>query len=112
MSQARNTFHQIEHYKTFHGFEESDPRELLFHDPNQLKTEIITCGGLSPRLNNIIKGLVKTLEGDYGVTNMVVGHWNNFFTHIPINLATQERRMVDLDESLWRESSAPHNRRN
>ena len=29
--------------------------------------------------------------------NMVVGHWNNFFTHIPINQATEERRMVDLD---------------
>ena len=39
--------------------------------------------------------------GMAGKTNMVVGHWNNFFTHIPISLATQERRMVDLDGALW-----------
>ena len=33
-------------------------------------------------------------------TNMVVGHWNNFFTPNTINHATQERRMIDLDGSL------------
>ena len=69
--QAENTFHQIQHCKTFPGFEKSGPRELLFHDPNQLKTEIITFCCLSPRLNNVIKGLVKTLEGDSGVINIV-----------------------------------------
>lgn len=35
-----------------------------------------------------------------GKTNIVVGNWNNFFTHIPINQATEDRRMVDLDGSL------------
>ena len=70
-SQAKNIIHQIEHCKTFPGFEKAGPRELLFHDPNQVKAGIITCGGLCPGLNNVIKGLVKTLEGDYGVTNIV-----------------------------------------
>ena len=70
-SQVKNILHQIEHCKTFPGFEKAGPRELLFHDPKQLKAGIITCGGLCPGLNNVIKGLVKTLEGDYGVTNIV-----------------------------------------
>ena len=37
-----------------------------------------------------------------GKTNLVIGYWNNFFTHVPIHLATKERRMVDLDSALWR----------
>ena len=40
--------------------------------------------------------------GMAGKTNMVVGHWNNFFTHVPISLATTERKMVDIKGSLWR----------
>lgn len=37
-----------------------------------------------------------------GKTNLVVGHWNNFFTHIPIPLATLERKKIDLDGALWK----------
>ena len=37
-----------------------------------------------------------------GKTNLVIGYWNNFFTHVPIHLATKERRMVELDSALWR----------
>ena len=40
--------------------------------------------------------------GMSGKTNLVIGYWNNFFTHVPIKLATKERRMVDLDSALWR----------
>ena len=70
-SQVKNILHQIKYCKTFPGFEKAGPRELLFHDPKELKAGIITCGGLCPGLNNVIKGLVKTLEGDYGVTDIV-----------------------------------------
>ena len=40
--------------------------------------------------------------GMAGKTDVVIGHWNNFFTHVPIALATQQRRMVDLDGALWK----------
>ena len=40
--------------------------------------------------------------GMSGKTNLVIGYWNNFFTHVPIHLATKERRLVDLDSALWR----------
>jgi 6-phosphofructokinase 1 len=36
-----------------------------------------------------------------GKTNILIGHWNNFFTHVPIHLATKHRRLIDLDEVLW-----------
>ena len=40
--------------------------------------------------------------GMSGKTNLVIGYWNNFFTHVPIQLATRERRIVELDSALWR----------
>ena len=40
--------------------------------------------------------------GMSGKTNLVIGYWNNFFTHVPIHLATKERRMVELGSALWR----------
>ena len=40
--------------------------------------------------------------GMSGKTNLVIGYWNNFFPHVPIHLATKERRMVELDSALWR----------
>ena len=40
--------------------------------------------------------------GMSGKTNLVIGYWNNFFTHVPIQLATRERRTVELDSALWR----------
>ncbi|MDR2579971.1 MAG: ATP-dependent 6-phosphofructokinase [Fibromonadaceae bacterium] len=43
------------------------PRKKIFHDPAQARVAIITCGGLCPGLNNVIKGLVEVLTYDYGV---------------------------------------------
>ena len=37
-----------------------------------------------------------------GKTSIVIGHWNNYFTHVPINLATHERQKLDLDGALWK----------
>jgi 6-phosphofructokinase 1 len=39
--------------------------------------------------------------GMAGRTNMVVGSWNHRFTHVPIALATCERKKIDPDGFLW-----------
>jgi 6-phosphofructokinase 1 len=39
--------------------------------------------------------------GMSGRTNMVVGLWNNQFTHVPIALATSARKKVDPEGWLW-----------
>jgi 6-phosphofructokinase 1 len=36
-----------------------------------------------------------------GCTDMVVGHWNSQFTHVPIALATRERKKIDVNSDLW-----------
>jgi 6-phosphofructokinase 1 len=39
--------------------------------------------------------------GMSGRTNMVVGLWNNQFTHVPIALATSARKKIDPEGWLW-----------
>ena len=36
-----------------------------------------------------------------GHTDMVVGHWNEKFTYVPIALATRQRKTIDLKGQLW-----------
>ncbi|MEN9432499.1 MAG: hypothetical protein RLZZ422_88 [Pseudomonadota bacterium] len=42
------------------------PRELLFFNPSEVKAAIVTCGGLCPGLNAVIRGLVMQLWHLYG----------------------------------------------
>ena len=37
-----------------------------------------------------------------GRTDMVVGHWSDNFTHVPIALAVRERKKIDPNGALWR----------
>ena len=37
-----------------------------------------------------------------GCTDMVVGHWNESFTHVPIPMAVRERKKIDINGPLWR----------
>lgn len=39
--------------------------------------------------------------GMCGKTNMVVGHWNNEFTHVPIPQAVSKRKQIDPHSRLW-----------
>jgi 6-phosphofructokinase 1 len=50
-------------------FQKAGPRQKLFHTPFSTRAAIITCGGLCPGLNNVIKGLVESLS-EYGVEDI------------------------------------------
>jgi 6-phosphofructokinase 1 len=54
------------------AFELAGPRHQLYFDPSRLRCGIVTCGGLCPGLNNVIRGLVLELTHGYGV-NRVLG---------------------------------------
>ncbi|HJO94400.1 MAG TPA: ATP-dependent 6-phosphofructokinase [Victivallales bacterium] len=49
------------------SFEKAGPRSKIYHDPNRTKAGIITCGGLCPGLNDVIRSIVKELEIWYKV---------------------------------------------
>jgi len=40
------------------SFEKAGPRELVYFEPAKTKVGIVTCGGLCPGLNNVIRSLV------------------------------------------------------
>jgi 6-phosphofructokinase 1 len=56
--------------KEIPSFEAAGPRRRIFHDPAWTRAAIVTCGGLCPGLNAVIKGLVQVLHFDYGVRNI------------------------------------------
>jgi 6-phosphofructokinase 1 len=47
------------------------PREVLWFNPKSVRAAIITCGGLCPGLNNIIRELTLSLVTLYGATNVI-----------------------------------------
>jgi 6-phosphofructokinase 1 len=47
--------------------EKAGPRENIYFDPQNTKVGIVTCGGLCPGLNDVIRAVVRTLWFQYGV---------------------------------------------
>ena len=52
-------------------FELAGPSEKIFFAPEKTKAMIITCGGLCPGINSVIRGIVMQLWYQYGVKNIV-----------------------------------------
>jgi 6-phosphofructokinase 1 len=52
------------------NFEMAGPRERIFFDPAPTTAGIVTCGGLCPGLNDVVRGLVMELTHRYGVTKV------------------------------------------
>lgn len=48
-------------------FELAGPRKTIFFDPSKLRCALVTCGGLCPGLNDIIRSVVLELHYGYGV---------------------------------------------
>ena len=48
-------------------FEKAGPRETLFFEPRETKAAIVTCGGVCPGLNNVIRSAVMEFYYNYGV---------------------------------------------
>ncbi|MGD8291934.1 MAG: ATP-dependent 6-phosphofructokinase [Desulfobacterales bacterium] len=56
--------------KPLPSFELAGPRRQIFFDPSKLKCALVTCGGLCPGLNDIIRSIVLELHYGYGVSNI------------------------------------------
>ncbi len=53
------------------AFEAAGPRRRLFHAAADSRAAIVTCGGLCPGINDVIKALVNTLWMAYGVRSIL-----------------------------------------
>jgi len=49
------------------GFEPAGPRRKIFFDASKMRVGIVTCGGLCPGINDVIRGIVMELTFHYGV---------------------------------------------
>jgi 6-phosphofructokinase 1 len=52
-------------------FELAGPRAKLFFDPQRTRAGIVTCGGLCPGLNNVIRSLFLELHYGYGIAEVI-----------------------------------------
>ncbi|MBS0262273.1 MAG: ATP-dependent 6-phosphofructokinase [Planctomycetes bacterium] len=59
------------------GFEPAGPRKRIFFDPSKTRAGIVTCGGLCPGFNDVIRALVMELHFRYGVKK-VFGFRNGY----------------------------------
>ncbi len=53
------------------SFEKAGPKENIFFEPAKTKVGIVTCGGLCPGVNNVIRSLVNQLHYRYGITRIL-----------------------------------------
>jgi len=59
------------------GFEPAGPRSKIYFDPSKTRAGIVTCGGLCPGLNDVIRGLTIELCRCYRVQH-VYGFCNGY----------------------------------
>jgi len=57
--------------KDLPAFELAGPRRSIFFDPPRVKAAIVTCGGLCPGINNVIRSLVFELHYAYSVRSVL-----------------------------------------
>ena len=66
-----STLNELQRLRTANGepmsMERAGPREKLYFDPSTLTCGIVTCGGLCPGLNDVIRAIVLSLYHHYGV---------------------------------------------
>lgn len=77
------------------GFEPAGPRRKIYFDPSKTRAGIVTCGGLCPGLNDVIRGITLELCLRYRVQR-VYGFCNGYQGFV----ARFRRAVLDLTPSL------------
>lgn len=65
-----NTVKGLQESDSALSFEEAGPRKQIYFDPPKTTIGIVTCGGLCPGLNDIIRGIVTQCHRQYGATKI------------------------------------------
>src|SRR5262245_7902447 len=95
------------------SMETAGPRPALFFDPRGLVCGIVTCGGLCPGLNDVIRAIVRSLHYHYGVER-VLGFRFGFeglaraYGHVAVELTPESvNRIHEFGGSLLGSSRGP-----
>ena len=81
--------------------EAAGPRPRLFFDPRQVRAAIVTCGGLCPGLNDVIRGITMILWYRYGVRTILGLRYGyrglvTSLGHLPLHLSPE--RVEDIHQ--------------
>ena len=69
-------------YRRAELLERAGPREKIYFQPGHTHAAIVTCGGLCPGLNDVIRAIVRCLWHRYGVKR-ITGIMNGFRGFLP-----------------------------
>ena len=69
--QLKNLFSSLEKGTQPDSYERSGPREKVFFEGKNTTAAIVTCGGLCPGINNVIRSLVMALHYFYGIKRVI-----------------------------------------
>jgi 6-phosphofructokinase 1 len=79
-----------------HAYVRAGPRRYLHFDTDQVNAAIVTCGGLCPGLNNVIREITNTLCQAYGIGGKIYGiqggfrgFWDTSSQYQPIELTPE-----------------------
>jgi 6-phosphofructokinase 1 len=86
-------------------FELAGPRAKLFFDPKRTRAGIVTCGGLCPGLNNVIRSLFLELHYGYCVAE-VLGFRNGYGGLDPAQGAEPVRITPEFVEGIHRKGGS------
>ena len=76
------------------SFEVAGPRQNIFFDPAKIACGIVTCGGLCPGTNDVIRAIVMSLHHHYGVQDIYGFRYGyeglvQSYGHPPLKLTTE-----------------------
>jgi 6-phosphofructokinase 1 len=82
-------------------FEKAGPRHKVFFEAEKTRAAVVTCGGLCPGLNNVIRSLVMSLRCHYGIAAVYGIRYgyhgmNPAHGHAPVELT--EEAVSDIHE--------------
>lgn len=52
------------------GYLRAGPRKHCYFKPDEVRAAVVTCGGICPGLNTVVRELVCCLEKQYGVKHI------------------------------------------
>jgi len=83
------------------AFEMAGPRSKIYFDPSKLKCGIVTCGGICPGLNDVIRSIVFSLHYHYGVPSAFGFRYGYeglapAYRHPPMELGLREVRDIHI----------------
>ena len=71
------------------SFELAGPRDRIYFDPSKTKCAIVTCGGLCPGINDVIRAIVMTAYNAYRVPSVLGIRYGlqGFYSVLPLRRA-------------------------